>query len=41
MHADDFRRRTLEGAIDGTDLQDWPLTYEDLEPYYDEVEEAL
>jgi choline dehydrogenase-like flavoprotein len=41
MLADDFRRRTLEGAIDGTDLQDWPLTYEDLEPYYDEVEEAL
>jgi choline dehydrogenase-like flavoprotein len=41
LHADDFRRRTLEGAIAGADLQDWPLTYEDLEPYYDEVEEAL
>lgn len=41
LHADDFRRRTLEGAIAGADLQDWPLTYEELEPYYDEVEEAL
>jgi choline dehydrogenase-like flavoprotein len=41
LHTDDFRRRTLEGAIAGADLQDWPLTYEDLEPYYDEVEEAL
>jgi choline dehydrogenase-like flavoprotein len=41
LHADDFRRRTLEGAIAESDLQDWPVTYEDLEPYYDEVEEAL
>jgi choline dehydrogenase-like flavoprotein len=41
LHADDFRRRTLEGDVAGADLQDWPLTYEDLEPYYDEVEEAL
>ncbi|PZR93404.1 MAG: choline dehydrogenase [Hyphomicrobiales bacterium] len=41
LHADDFRRRTLEGSIAGADLQDWPLTYEDLEPYYEEVEQAL
>jgi choline dehydrogenase-like flavoprotein len=34
MHADDFRRRTLEGALAGDDLQHWPLSYEDLEPYY-------
>ncbi|MGH6840118.1 MAG: GMC family oxidoreductase, partial [Methylocella sp.] len=41
LHADDFRRRTLEGAIAGADLQDWPFTYEDLEPYYEEIEQAL
>ncbi len=41
LSPDDFRRRTLEGAIAGADLQDWPLSYEDLEPYYDEVEAAL
>jgi len=41
LRAEDFRRRTLEGAIAGADLQDWPLSYEDLEPYYDEVEQAL
>lgn len=41
LSPDDFRRRTLEGAIAGADLQDWPLSYDDLEPYYDEVEAAL
>lgn len=40
-HPKDFRRRTLEGEIDGADVRDWPLTFEDLEPYYEEVEEAL
>lgn len=40
-HPEDFRRRTLEGHIQGTELEDWPLTYEELEPYYEEVEEAL
>jgi choline dehydrogenase-like flavoprotein len=29
----DFRVHTLDGVAD-----DWPLTYEDLEPYYEEVE---
>lgn len=29
----DFRVRTLDGVAD-----DWPLTYEDLEPYYEKVE---
>ena len=29
----DFRVRTLDGVAD-----DWPLTYEDLEPYYERVE---
>jgi choline dehydrogenase-like flavoprotein len=40
-HREDFMRRILEGEIAGADLQDWPLTFADLEPYYDEVEEAL
>ena len=40
-HPEDFRRRTLEGAVAGADMQDWPLTFEELEPYYEEVEEAL
>ncbi|HYH86780.1 MAG TPA: GMC family oxidoreductase [Pyrinomonadaceae bacterium] len=40
-HPEDFRRRTLEGEIAGADVRDWPLTFEELEPYYEEVEEAL
>jgi choline dehydrogenase-like flavoprotein len=36
MHPNDFRTRTLYGV--GTD---WPLTYDDLEPYYVRVEEAM
>ena len=30
----DFRVRTLDGVAD-----DWPLSYEELEPYYEQVEE--
>jgi choline dehydrogenase-like flavoprotein len=37
----DFQRRSLEGNIGGAAVQDWPLRFEDLEPYYEEVEEAL
>jgi choline dehydrogenase-like flavoprotein len=40
-HPEDFRRRTLEGEISGADLQDWPITFDDLEPYYEEVERDL
>lgn len=40
-HPEDFKRRTLEGEIAGADLQDWALQFEDIEPYYDEVEEVL
>ena len=32
----DFRVRTLDGVAD-----DWPLTYEDLAPYYDKVEALI
>jgi choline dehydrogenase-like flavoprotein len=40
-HPEDFLRRTFEGEIEGANICDWPLKYEDLEPYYEEVEEAL
>jgi choline dehydrogenase-like flavoprotein len=40
-HPEDFQRRTLDGDIEKADICDWPLTFEDLEPYYEEVEEAL
>ena len=38
---DDFRLRTVAGDLPGTTLADWPITYDDLEPYYDKVEWAF
>jgi choline dehydrogenase-like flavoprotein len=40
-HPDDFRRGTLHGPIEGADVRDWPLSFHDLEPYYEEVEHDL
>lgn len=40
-HPEDFKRKSLEGEITGADLQDWALQFKDLEPYYEEVENAL
>ena len=33
---DDFRRKTLDGLGD-----DWPITYDDVKPYYDEVDKLI
>ena len=33
---DDFRRRSLDGLGD-----DWPISYDDLKPYYDEVDRLI
>jgi len=37
----EFRSRTTYGALDGTTLIDWPLTLEELEPYYDKAEAKM
>ena len=34
----DFQERSVLGAIPGTGLADWPISYEDLEPYYTKVD---
>lgn len=34
----DFRERSLLGPISGTNFADWPITYEELEPYYTRVD---
>jgi choline dehydrogenase-like flavoprotein len=34
----DFRMRSTYGAIEGSTLEDWPLTYDDLEPFYEQAE---
>ena len=35
---EDFRLKTTYGAVEGSTLDDWPITYEDLEPYYCQAE---
>jgi choline dehydrogenase-like flavoprotein len=37
----DFRLRSVAGELAGTTLADWPITYAELEPYYDRVEWAF
>ena len=34
----DFNERSLLGPISGTNFADWPITYEELEPYYTKVD---
>jgi choline dehydrogenase-like flavoprotein len=38
FHANDFNERSLLGSIPGTGFADWPISYEELEPYYTKVE---
>ena len=37
----DFHERSKRGGVPGAALDDWPITYEDLEPYYTAVEYAV
>lgn len=34
----DFRMRSTYGAVEGSTLDDWPITYADLEPSYEKAE---
>jgi len=37
----DFRLRSEAGSIEGTTISDWPITYEELAPFYDRVEHVV
>ncbi|MDE2048024.1 MAG: GMC family oxidoreductase [Betaproteobacteria bacterium] len=37
----EFRARTHYGAMKDANLQDWPLTLKELEPYYDKAEDKM
>jgi len=41
FHEIDFVERTRKGAMAGTGLDDWPITYAELEPYYTQAEWEL
>lgn len=34
----DFRMKSTYGTVEGSTLEDWPISYEDLEPYYEKAE---
>jgi gluconate 2-dehydrogenase alpha chain len=37
----DFRARSELGPVEGTDLVDWPVDYDEMEPYYAEAERVV
>ena len=41
LHPSDFRVRTATGGVAGTSVADWPITYDELEPYYARAERAI
>lgn len=38
FHERDFRLKSAYGTKDGSSLEDWPITYDDLEPCYERAE---
>ena len=38
LHEIDFHERSVLGPISGTGFADWPITYQELEPYYTKVD---
>jgi len=41
LHPDDFRLKSKYGDIEGANVVDWPISYEELEPYYALAEELV
>ena len=37
----DFKLLSTFGTIDGANIVDWPISYDELEPYYDKVEKLV
>jgi choline dehydrogenase-like flavoprotein len=38
---EDFKMRSTYGDVEGAGLEDWPISYDDLEPYYERAEWEL
>ena len=41
LKPEDFRLLSEFGEIEGANIVDWPITYDDLEPYYTKVEQVV
>ena len=37
----DFQKLSMLGPVDGADITDWPFTYDELAPFYEEVERLI
>ena len=38
LREDDFKVRSMEGPVAGASLADWPISYDDMEPWYEKAE---
>lgn len=38
FHPNDFRMRSTYGVLEGSTLDDWPISYDELEPFYEKAE---
>ncbi len=41
LKPEDFKLKSTFGAVEGGNVEDWPISYDDLEPYYDKVERIV
>jgi len=41
LHPHDFKLKSKFGVIDGANVEDWPISYDELEPYYTKVEHIV
>ena len=41
MKPNDFRLKSVYGEIEGANVVDWPINYDELEPYYTKVESVI
>lgn len=38
FHESDFRVKSEDGPVAGASIEDWPISYEEMEPYYEKAE---
>lgn len=41
LKPNDFKLKTIYGKQKGSNVEDWPISYEELEPFYDKVEKIV
>ncbi len=38
FHESDFRVKSVDGPVAGASIEDWPISYDEMEPYYEKAE---